>query len=56
LALADLIGLDVCLFILEVLERDTGQTKFRPCPLLREMVSAGKLGRKSGHGFYEYPK
>jgi 3-hydroxybutyryl-CoA dehydrogenase len=55
LALADLIGLDVCLFILEVLQRDTGDAKFRPCPLLRELVNAGKLGRKSGQGFYEYP-
>jgi 3-hydroxybutyryl-CoA dehydrogenase len=54
LALADLIGLDVCLFIMEVLERDSGQAKFRPCPLLLDMVRAGKLGRKSGHGFYDY--
>ena len=55
LALADLIGLDVCLFILEVLERDTGDPKFKPCPLLREMVANGQLGRKSKRGFFEYP-
>lgn len=54
LALADLIGLDVCLDILEVLQRDFGDSKYRPCPLLRRMVDAGRLGRKSGHGFYSY--
>lgn len=54
LALADLIGLDVCLFILEVLQRDLGDDKYRPCPLLRRMVAAGHLGRKSGRGFYTY--
>jgi 3-hydroxybutyryl-CoA dehydrogenase len=54
LALADLIGLDVCLAILEVLQRDLGDDKYRPCPLLRKMVVAGRLGRKSGRGFYEY--
>ncbi|MBX6341423.1 MAG: 3-hydroxybutyryl-CoA dehydrogenase [Thermomicrobiaceae bacterium] len=54
LALADLIGLDVCLDILEVLHRDFGDPKYRPCPLLRTMVSGGKLGRKSGEGFYTY--
>jgi 3-hydroxybutyryl-CoA dehydrogenase len=54
LALADLIGLDVCLDILEVLQRDLGDPKYRPCPLLRKMVAAGKLGRKSGEGFFEY--
>src|SRR5690606_11870672 len=54
LALADLIGLDVCLDILEVLQRDLGDPKYRPCPLLRQMVAAGRLGRKSGRGFYTY--
>ncbi|HVB64694.1 MAG TPA: 3-hydroxyacyl-CoA dehydrogenase NAD-binding domain-containing protein [Nitrolancea sp.] len=54
LALADLIGLDVCLDILEVLQRDFGDPKYRPCPLLRKMVAAGQLGRKSGTGFYAY--
>jgi 3-hydroxybutyryl-CoA dehydrogenase len=54
LQLADLIGLDVCLHILEVLHRDLGEDKYRPCPLLRRLVAAGKLGRKTGAGFYEY--
>ncbi len=54
LALADLIGLDTCLSILEVLHRGLGDDKYRPCPLLRRMVAAGRLGRKSGRGFYEY--
>jgi 3-hydroxybutyryl-CoA dehydrogenase len=54
LALADLIGLDICLDILETLHRDFGDDKYRPAPLLRRMVGAGKLGRKSGQGFYEY--
>lgn len=54
LKLADLVGLDVCLSILEVLHRDLGDPKFRPCPLLRRMVDAGDLGRKSGRGFYNY--
>ncbi len=54
LALADLIGLDVCLDILEVLQRELGDPKYRPCPLLRRMVAAGRLGKKSGKGFYDY--
>jgi 3-hydroxybutyryl-CoA dehydrogenase len=54
LALADLIGLDVVLFIVEVLHRDFGDDKYRPARLLRQMVDAGDLGRKSGKGFYEY--
>jgi len=54
LALADLIGLDVCLDIMEVLHRGFGEDKYRPCPLLRTMVAAGRLGRKAGRGFYEY--
>ncbi len=56
LALADLIGLDVCLAILEVMHRGLGDDKYRPCPLLRKMVAAGRLGRKSGRGFYDYNK
>ena len=54
LALADLIGLDTCLAILEVLHRDLGDDKYRPCPLLRQYVAAGWLGRKTGRGFYRY--
>ena len=54
LTLADFIGLDVCLNIMEVLYNGFGDTKYRPCPLLKNMVNAGKLGRKSGEGFYRY--
>jgi 3-hydroxybutyryl-CoA dehydrogenase len=54
LRLADLIGLDVCLAVLEVLHAGLGDPKYRPCPLLRRLVDAGQLGRKSGRGFYEY--
>jgi 3-hydroxybutyryl-CoA dehydrogenase len=54
LALADFIGLDVCLDIMQVLQRGLGDPKYRPCPLLIKMVDAGRLGKKSGQGFYKY--
>ncbi len=55
LALADLVGLDIVLAVMEILHRDLGEDKYRPAYLLRKMVSAGHLGRKTGRGFYEYP-
>jgi 3-hydroxybutyryl-CoA dehydrogenase len=56
LALADLIGLDTCVAIMEVLHRGLGDPKYAPCPLLRQYVQAGRLGRKSGRGFYRYER
>ena len=54
LALADLIGLDVCLDIMRVMHAGLGDSKYRPCPLLVKMVDAGRLGRKTGRGFHQY--
>jgi 3-hydroxybutyryl-CoA dehydrogenase len=54
LTLADLIGLDVCLAILQVLQRGLDEEKYRPCPLFEQKVAAGELGRKSGKGFFDY--
>ena len=54
LALADMIGLDVCLAVMEVYLKEFGDSKYRPCPLLKELVAAGRLGRKTGHGIYQY--
>ena len=54
LALADLIGIDVCLDVMDVMYREFSDSKYRPCPLMRKMVDAGRLGRKSGRGFFEY--
>ncbi len=54
LALADMVGLDVCLAVMEVYLKDYGDSKYRPCPLLKEMVAAGRLGRKTGQGVYSY--
>jgi 3-hydroxybutyryl-CoA dehydrogenase len=54
LALADMVGLDVCLAVMEVYLSEYGDSKYRPCPLLKEMVAAGRLGRKTGQGIYTY--
>ena len=54
LALADMVGLDVCLAVMDVYLQEFGDSKYRPCPLLKDMVAAGRLGRKSGHGVYQY--
>lgn len=54
LALADMVGLDVCLAVMEVYLNEFGDSKYRPCPLLKELVAAGRLGRKTGHGIYRY--
>ncbi len=56
LALADMIGIDVCLYVMNVLLEEFGDSKFRPCPLLKQMVNAGYLGRKSKRGFFSYEK
>ena len=54
LTLADFVGLDICLDVMNVLVEGFGDPKYRPCPLLKQMVAAGKLGRKSGEGFFKY--
>ena len=54
LALADMIGIDVCLYVMNILLEEFGDSKFRPSPLLKQMVDAGYLGRKSGKGFFDY--
>ena len=54
LALADFIGLDICLHILETLHEGFGDPKYRPCPIIKQLVSAGHLGKKTGRGFYQY--
>ena len=54
LALADMIGIDVCLYVMNILLEEFGDSKFRPCPLLKQMVDAGYLGRKSAKGFFDY--
>jgi 3-hydroxybutyryl-CoA dehydrogenase len=54
LALADFVGIDVCVSVLDVLKDGLGDDKYRACPLMRRMVAAGHLGRKTGRGFYEY--
>jgi 3-hydroxybutyryl-CoA dehydrogenase len=56
LALADMIGIDVCLYVMNTLLEEFGDSKFRACPLLKQMVNAGYLGRKTKRGFFEYPK